>query len=262
LSIMLVKLGGSLITDKNIERSFRADIMRQIAQEIALARSEIPNLRLIIGHGSGSFGHFEAKRYGTTSGVKSSQDWLGFSKVAVAAAALHQMVAESLSEMDVPIFPIRPSTIAVTQHGEIITMPLDTVRAAVNANLVPLVHGDVAFDTVNGGTILSTEKIFSFFVQSLNVTQIILLGEVEGVYASDGSIIPAITPQTLSKFRSDIGGSAGTDVTGGMLTKVQDMVQLVKDHENLSIRIMNGLKPMQLHAALTGTGKYGTLISA
>lgn len=66
--ITLIKLGGSLITDKNSERSFNAEVVNQIAQTIQKAKQSTPTLKIIIGHGSGSFGHFEAKRHNTIYG--------------------------------------------------------------------------------------------------------------------------------------------------------------------------------------------------
>ena len=63
--LTLVKLGGSLITDKRVEKSFRRDVVKRLADEIAAARAVDPELKLLIGHGSGSFGHFAAKRANT-----------------------------------------------------------------------------------------------------------------------------------------------------------------------------------------------------
>ena len=67
-----------------------------------------------------------------------------------------------------------------------------------------------------------------------------------GVYASaemTGSAIDVITPATLGQYAAALGGSHGTDVTGGMIGKVQQMIQLVKRQPQLSVRIFSGTQP-------------------
>ncbi|MCA9906506.1 MAG: uridylate kinase, partial [Anaerolineae bacterium] len=82
----------------------------------------------------------------------------------------------------------------------------------------------------------------------------------DGVYATDGSLIEAITPTNLADVEAALGGSAGTDVTGGMETKVRDMVALAQAYPGLHIRIMNGATPGLLAATLKGDAAPGTLI--
>jgi isopentenyl phosphate kinase len=89
-----------------------------------------------------------------------------------------------------------------------------------------------------------------------------LLGEVKGVYDQNGDMIPQITPQNLPEIEKALGGSAGTDVTGGMETKVQDMLALIREIPGLTIRIMDGTEPDLLQRTLLGEEHPGTLISA
>ena len=63
--MLFLKLGGSLITDKHTPRTPRPDVLARLMQEITEARAARPGMRIVLGHGSGSFGHVEAKRYGT-----------------------------------------------------------------------------------------------------------------------------------------------------------------------------------------------------
>ena len=140
-------------------------------------------------------------------------------------------------------------------------MSTEPIRRALQHHLVPLVHGDVAFDDTRGGTIISTETIFFFLARVLPVERILLLGEVEGVYDTL-HVIPTITPQTLPEVERALGGSAGTDVTGGMETKVRDMVALVQEAPQISIRIMNGQQPDLLRDTLLKRAAPGTLICA
>lgn len=260
MSITLVKLGGSLITDKNVESSYRADVMQRIASEIAEVLSLRPELQLIIGHGSGSFGHFAAKRYGTIEGVQTPEQWRGFAEVATVAAELNYLAARTLHQTGIPIWRVQPSASALCEHGVIVHMALEPLQTAVQYGVIPLIYGDVAFDKQRGGTIISTETIFTYLVQHLPVSEVLLLGEVPGVLDPSGQVIAEITPANFETMRGFIGGSAGTDVTGGMLTKVSDMLALAEQFPGLHIRIINGNEPGILKQSLLHENAFGTLI--
>lgn len=261
--ITLIKLGGSLITDKNVPWHFRQSVMQRIASEIkVIAECSSSNDKLIIGHGSGSFGHVEAHKYNTIHGVYSSSEWLGFTKVAHAASSLSQLVATELIQADLPIFRFQPSASISAYGGVIQTMNTDLLMTSIKHNLIPLVHGDVVFDEQLGGTIVSTETIFSYLVQQLDINRIILLGEVDGVFDSQGSIVPHITPQSVGKLKSALGGSSGVDVTGGMYQKVLEMLALVEENIDLHIIVANGKTPNILIDLMCKNHKIGTIISA
>ena len=179
--ITLIKLGGSLITDKTKERTFRKDEMHRLAQELKVIVDQI-DAPIILGHGSGSFGHFEAKRHDTIHGVQSAEQWQGFTQVAHVARELNFRVIESLLEQNIPAISIQPSSVSSANDGKVNAMALDTLQTALDNHLLPVVYGDVGFDKVRGGTILSTETIFDYLVAHLPVNRILLLGEVDGVW--------------------------------------------------------------------------------
>lgn len=259
--LTFIKLGGSLITDKRIEASFRQEPTARIAQEISRARQENPDLQLIVGHGSGSFGHFAAKQYQTIAGVHTREQWRGFAEVATVASELNYLVAREFSAAGVPVWRLQPSASAISRDGVLVSLALESPRQGLENGLVPLVYGDVALDEVRGGTIISTETIFFYMAKHLPVNRILLLGEVEGVMDSAGQVIPTITPANFAAIQQYLGGSAGTDVTGGMVTKVQDMLTLAKQVSGLTIRIMDGRQPGLLFETLLGKVEAGTLIS-
>jgi isopentenyl phosphate kinase len=262
MTLTLVKIGGSLITDKQVESSFHPQIASQIADEIAAALRVNPALSLIVGHGSGSFGHFAAKRYGTVEGVQTPEQWFGFTEVARVAAELNALVANTMHSKGLVTWRVQPSASILCRDAVIQEMALQPIEAAISGSVIPLVYGDVAIDTVRGGTIASTETIFTYLVQNLPVSRVLILGEVAGVYDAEGKVIPEITPASLSSIRHVLGGSAGTDVTGGMLTKVQDMVALVEQVPGLKVWIMDGAQPDNLRRALLEESQFGTLIHA
>ena len=260
--LTFVKLGGSLVTDKRVENSFRPEAAAQVASELQAALTQNSDLRLLVGHGSGSFGHVAAKRYGTMQGVHTDEEWRGFAHVATVAAELNHLMAKTLDAAGVPIWRMQPSASAISHDGAIQSMAVEPIRQALDHGLVPLVYGDVSLDDVRGGTIVSTETVFFYLARQLPVQRVLLLGEVDGVYDAFGSVIAKITPATLESVEAALGGSAGTDVTGGMETKVRDMVALVEAVPGLTIRIMSGMRPGLLQAALLDQAQPGTLITA
>lgn len=260
--LTFIKLGGSLITDKKVPQSFRADVMRRIAREVADALREAPQ-PVVIGHGSGSFGHVPAHKHDTINGVSTPEQWRGFAEVAIVAADLNGLVAHALWDVGVPVWRIQPSASMLARDGVPQQMSLHAVNEALAHGLIPLVYGDVGLDETRGGTIISTESLFTYLAQALPVTRILLVGEVAGVLDEAKNVVPLITPSTFGSTRGAISGSRGTDVTGGMLTKVTDMLALVEQKPELTIQIIDGLAPDVLRASLVNPqSAHGTTIRA
>jgi isopentenyl phosphate kinase len=258
-----LKLGGSLITDKTRQATFLPERMTPLARAIHRVHEARPELGLLIGHGSGSFGHFAAHKYHTAEGVHQPDEWRGFAEVGRVARDLNQLVSHALSEADVPIWPVQPSASAECADGKLLHLDARPIDKALAQGLVPLVYGDVALDTVRGGTIISTESIFFYLAPILRPERIFLLGEVEGVLDTVGQVVRRITPQTLQDVVEALGGSRGVDVTGGMASKVLDMLRLAEALPGLKIHILSGQEPeVVAQALLDSDSAPGTILSA
>lgn len=255
--LVFLKLGGSLLTDKTRPQTLRGEALARLAGEVAAALAERPDLRLVIGHGSGSFGHVTASQHGTRAGVVTSQQWRGYAEVARVAAELNRLVVDALWAAGVPVLRIQPSASARCRDGQLQALDERPIVAALAHGLIPLVHGDVALDDVRGGTIISTEQIFRWLAPRLRPDRVVLVGEVAGVLSADpasglmGELIPRITPATLPALARALGGSRGVDVTGGMVAKVSEMLELVQATPGLrAVQIISGLAPGQVRAVL------------
>jgi isopentenyl phosphate kinase len=248
--LVFVKLGGSLITDKTRAETARRDVIARLAAEVRCALDALPGLQLLLGHGSGSFGHWQANRYGTRDGVLGRAGWVGFARVSASAARLNQLVVDHLIESGVPVLAIRPSSSAWCRDGVLERLDTHPIKCALENGLVPLVHGDVGLDETRGGTIISTEELMAFLAPEFRPSRILLLGETLGVMKdsdrvgdSRGAAYPRIAPDTLEAASGSLGGARGPDVTGGMMTKVHQMLDLVKRQPMLSVHIISGLDP-------------------
>jgi len=262
--LVFLKLGGSLITDKTKPLTPRLELIKSAANEIAQALADKPELHLVIGHGSGSFGHAVASQYQTQDGVHTAQDWHGFAEVWRAARQLNQIMVENLSAAGIPIIAFPPSAGIMAENKRPAswdTMPFIT---ALTHDLVPLVQGDVIFDTQLGGTIFSTEQVFQHLAHTLVPSRILLAGQDHGVYSDPQKpqeIIPHITPANYQQVLPALSGSHAADVTGGMEAKVKLMLSLVKSHPSLTTQIFYGAEPRNIYKALTGE-QFGTRITA
>jgi isopentenyl phosphate kinase len=241
--VVFLKLGGSLITDKVRAYTARYDVITRLAGEVRQALDASPDLTLLLGHGSGSFGHWAARPYGTRQGVRTHAQWRGYAEVAAAAARLNRIVTDAFLDANVPVLSVQPSASARCHDGALRYLDTRPIQAALAQRLVPLVYGDVALDDVRGGTIISTEDVFTFLADEQQPTRILLLGVVPGVVGINGTVIPRITPADFSSLQAALTGSAGVDVTGGMADKVTRMVELVQHHPDTCVHILTGTEP-------------------
>lgn len=262
--LVFVKLGGSLITDKNSPHTARPDVIARLMDEIRRARSERPELRLVLGHGSGSFGHVAAKKHATRGGVRTKEEWQGFIEVWREARDLNHIVLEAMRAAGLPGVAFPPSAILYSHGGKMESVFLDPIKAALAAGLIPVVNGDVIFDRSLGGTIYSTEDVFQAMASELTPDRILLCGLEEGVfldYPERKQILAQISPSRSGEILASIGDSGGIDVTGGMVEKVRAMLALVRQLPKLQALIFSGEDPNRLYEALCGKNP-GTLICA
>ena len=126
--------------------------------------------------------------------------------------------------------------------------------------IIPVVHGDVIWDEKQGCVIFSTEKCLSLLAKKFkSVKRIIQVSNEEGVLDSEGKIIAEINSRNFSQLKSAIGKATGVDVTGGMLHKVEESLELARDL-GVETLIVNGKVPGRLLAALRGEVVVGTKI--
>jgi len=121
----------------------------------------------------------------------------------------------------------------------------------------------VVIDRELGATIFSTEELLSYLVTILRPNRILLAGKENGVfsdYPNNQNLIPLITPDSYPSISDKISTSSSIDVTGGMTSKVRNMLNLIRLEENLSIDIFSGEKEGNLYKVLSGA-KLGTRLS-
>ncbi|MEJ2084943.1 MAG: isopentenyl phosphate kinase [Acidobacteriota bacterium] len=260
--LYLVKLGGSLITDKTRAQTVRGEVLDQLSVEISQL-SAAPRANLVIGHGSGSFGHRTAAEYGIQQGVKSSAQLAGVGWTQRSAAILHGTVMQSLLEAGVPAFSLSPSSFSMAAAGSIQSVWPEPLLMSLDLGVVPIVYGDVIMDVDWGASISSTESVFLALVPALAsrgrfVQEVVWLGETDGVLDSNGSVIPEIDPDDVASVASGIDGASGVDVTGGMRHRLEAAETLAR--LGVASWIGSGLEPGSLTRAVEGEAAGGTRV--
>ncbi|MFQ5341552.1 MAG: isopentenyl phosphate kinase [Anaerolineae bacterium] len=265
--VVFLKLGGSLITEKTQPETARTQVIRRLAQEIRAALDERPDLRLLLGHGSGSFGHYAAEH--TRLLEREGFAPQAYAEVGAAAARLNRIVTDICIAEGVPAVSLPPSASARCRDGRLQYLATAPVETLLAGGAVPLVYGDVALDETRGAAIVSTEDVFMYLASTLLPARIILAGEVDGVFTADPTRDPSaqpiseITPAMLPAMVQALGGSAGYDVTGGMVSKVRTMIDLVEAHPQTEVYVISGVEAGRVQSALTTKQPQGgTVIRA
>jgi isopentenyl phosphate kinase len=256
--LILLKLGGSLITEKARTETPRREVITRLAGEIARAVRET---RLIVGHGSGSFGHVAARESGIAAGLRSPEQLPGISRTQGRAAALHRIVIEALVEAGALPYSIAPSSCLISEASQPAELAAGPLLLALDRGLLPVLYGDVVMDRAWGVSICSTEKVFEIVARTLldrgyTIRQALWLGETDGLYDAGGRTVPRIMADSFGEARKAIGAPSGTDVTGGMLLRVETALALAR--LGVPSRLANGLTPGLLERAVRGEEVGGT----
>jgi isopentenyl phosphate kinase len=268
--LILVKLGGSVITDKN--KPFTEDIktIKRLAKEIHEARQE-KKFKLIVGHGGGSYPHTAATEFRTNEGVIDNRSYEGIAKVQDAASRLNRIIVRELMDVGENAMSIQLSSCSICENGNIKEMFLEPIKKLLDYDMVPVPYGDVGLDSKKGCCIISTERIFDYVARNLTkidkkykISRIILCARVQGVFSDNPDInsyaelIKEITPKNMKEVESSLKGSYGIDVTGGMLHKVKMMLELAK--LGIESEIIDARGSDLLKRALIGEKGLGTII--
>src|SRR5258706_7253787 len=151
--IKIVKLGGSVITDKTAEvPTLRGGDLKRLAGEVVGALGET-----IVLHGAGSYGHPGAKKYKLREGLPAPYAVKGAAEVRASVGALSALVMEALRDAGAAPWPLPPSSVATMREGELKRLDWEIFDAALGRGLTPISHGDVVLDDTLGVSILSAD---------------------------------------------------------------------------------------------------------
>ena len=263
--IVLVKLGGSLITDKSRPGVARRAVIGRLARELSAISKGPRGARLLLGHGSGSYGHAEASHGGLTPGADARRRLDAIARTQQRAAELNRLVVDALVEAGARPFSFAPSSFLRADGGRVVSRFVEPIFAALDRGLLPVVYGDVVLDDRRGAIIVSTEELFVMLAKEaarrrLPVARAVWLGETDGVHDRDGDPIVTLSAAGAARAARRVNGASGIDVTGGMSLRLRAAGALAA--AGVPSLIVDGRRAGTIAAIVSGSAPGGTRVES
>jgi isopentenyl phosphate kinase len=255
--MILVKLGGSVITDKSKLRTFRSSSCSRLARELRPARSG-----LTLVHGAGSYGHIEAKKHGLQNGLKTNAQLRHVAGVQRDVRELNLRVLEALIDNDVKAVSIPPAASAKFDGGEIKSFEPDQFQVMLDLGLSPVTFGDVVPDESMGFSICSGDLMMEALARAFEPETVVFCADVDGVFDCDpkrnagAKLIIEFDRSSLRDLKRT--ESAHADVTGSIYGKLERMLAIARHCEKCMI--VNGNVPGRLQKAVSGKDVVSTVV--
>lgn len=258
--LIILKIGGSVITDKTSKKpNVNYRNLKRISKEISKAYNS-KKMKLIIVHGAGSYGHQIVKRTGIDKGIKNKKQLKAFAETQRLQNELNSIVTKFLIDAGLPAIPCQASAHAVMNSGKLIRMDLDTIKGFLRIGLIPILYGVPAYDKKQKCSILSGDQIAPYLGKKLGARRIIHATNVDGVFTDDpnknpdAELIPEINSRNINEVRKWLTGSSNVDVTGGMLGKISQLLEV-----GIESQIVNANTSGNITKAFKGE-RIGTVI--
>jgi isopentenyl phosphate kinase len=251
--IILLKLGGSLLTDKNKPFSIRKDVVKSAVDQIIEA-----NEKLILIHGGGSFGHPLAKKYSLSKGLDKSipNQIFGVAETHQSMNKFNTYLINQFLEQKYPVLSIQSSSIFIKDFDTILTKSLDVIETALDLDIIPILYGDIILDKQGSFSIISGDQIILELCQNLtnyNVSKVVFAMESDGLYIVDENIkenynlvTNCYSNELDSLELADLGQKI--DVTGGIKGKLNFIKTICKS--KIPVQLINGLNEGYIHKSL------------
>ena len=258
--IVVIKVGGSSITNKAVQESLNQDALDWFAKILAAQMDDYFVTRhlnescpanytnprssaFVVIHGAGSFGHHTAKQYeleGKSSAPPTSdaiyddsyqnRQMLGLAETRLSVRTLNHHVVSSFIKHGIHAVGISPcfGVPGMQAHGagseESLLALQQLIYSTLQAGLIPVLHGDACLYGRRGAGILSGDTLMELLAKNVSwVSRAVFLTDVDGVYSSD----PKTNPQAelLRTIQVDaIGGSlAAVDVAASASSHDHDV---------------------------------------
>jgi len=255
--VVIVKLGGSVITRKREVERLRPKVLARLAQEVAA----VDDRRVVLLHGAGSFGHPGAKRFGLAVppgiGASGRERARGAAIVAAEVRRLHLSVLRELVRAGGAPASVPMATHARNRAGELVHLDPTPVTAALEGGFLPVSFGDVVPDEAWGSSILSADTIAVALVPALGAERVVFVSDVEGILEGPAGPrrhpVREVTAETVAAL-TPAAGSA--DVTGGIRGKATAMLAIAAAGADAGL--ISGLSDGAVSRAIRGGMEYGS----
>lgn len=243
--MILIKLGGSIITNKEKPLSPRIKTIEKISTVLRHV-----NEPMIIVHGGGSFGHYWSVKYDMHTKPK-NYDLHGVSIVKNSMIVLNKIILDVFLEKKLKPYCIPPTDFTIGDKS--IPKKIRIIANIAKSGMTPITYGDVLWFGKGKSFILSGDKIMTMLAKILRPRLVIFTLNEDGVYSDLKSkkLIREMKNQkpTISNIK--------IDVTGGMTRKLEEATKISK--LGLDVFFVNGNKPQRIFDAIKRKRFEGTL---
>lgn len=256
--MLLVKLGGSVLTDKARLRTPRRTAIRRLARELAAVRQP-----LLVVHGAGSFGHILARRHKLNEGGSSAMKRIAAAGVQRDVKELDGLVVNALIAAGLAAIPIPPSTILSLDDGKVATMDLMTFVEFSSMGFTPVTFGDVVRDLRHGFSVCSGDVLMLELARAFRPERAVFAADIDGLFTMDprqhreARMVEVVRSEDIDRIK--FTSAARTDVTGSIEGKVRRMFEIA-DHVGECL-IVNGNVKNRVRDALRGRRVVGTRVA-
>lgn len=250
MDILVIKLGGSIISDKQgIRPTLRTERIREILREVGRIRTRRPHLPIILLHGAGSFGHPLAFRYRLNGQPLTSHRLFGAARTITATRRLANLIAALAHTLGLPVIPIQASSVIDVEQSQP-KLDFKTIVTILHHHGIPLLGGDVGIGR-NRTIIVSADRLAVDIANRFRDPLIVLLSNVDGVFQSfpphpADQPLRRISNRELKMLTSRTMRIQRHDVTGNMTGKLREIQKL---RHGCAI-IANGQRSNVLHRAI------------
>lgn len=261
--LIILKIGGSVITDKQSEEpKVNFENLDRVAKEIAEGYNP-EKMQLILIHGAGSYGHQIVKKTGIDKGISAKQQLVDFAETQKLQNELNCIVSDALIKNNLPAIPCQASASAVMNGKKLLAMDTKAIEGFLEIGLIPVLYGVPAYDKQQKCSILSGDEIAPYLAKQLKAGRIIHGTDVDGIFTADpkkdrnAKLIPLVTEKNFEEVKKSLSGSSVVDVTGGMMKKVSELMAIAE--AGIESQIVNALTDGNVKRALAGE-KFGTIV--
>ena len=239
--MILIKLGGSIITNKEKPLSPRKKTIENISKGLRKINEPI-----IIVHGGGSFGHPMAKKYSISNGfnIKIENQFYGLAKTHEAMVKLNSIVINSFLEKNYPVIPIEPYSTFIKKSKGIEIKNLEAIELTLEMGVTPVLYGDVILDEEKTFSIISGDNIILELckrLQKMHISKVIFTIDKDGIFIERNGEIEFLNEARFTQIDGLNLANLGKkiDVTGGIMNKLKTIKEIGK--LNIPVQILNGL---------------------
>jgi len=232
--VRILKIGGSVITYKDKYSELNTMSIKNIILEIKRWLEEANDTKLVFISGAGSFGHPLAHKYMLNKESIDNKDSLCFLQTTTNMQRMGNIIANVFQKKGIPLFPIQPSSIFITDKGRIVDCYLKSIIIAIKNNQIPFLWGDSVFDMSHRYRILSGDQISTYLYEKLNASDILFGTNVDGIYTENpfknkyAKIIPEVNDENYKEVLEYLSHSSYVDVTQGMRGKLEEIYAIKK----------------------------------